>query len=64
MSEYEPKVKPSYHANLLSKNERDYYESICPKMRGAVIAGSIHSMANFMQRYYGKDVIIQICADV
>lgn len=27
-------------------------------MRGAVIAGSIHSMANFMQRYYGKDVII------
>ena len=44
--------------NLLSKNERDYYESICPQMRGAVIAGSIHSMANFMQRYYGKDVII------
>ncbi|MDE7414781.1 MAG: ATP-binding protein [Lachnospiraceae bacterium] len=44
--------------NLLSKNEKDYYESICPQTRGAVTAGAIHSMANFMQRYYGKDVII------
>ena len=44
--------------NLLSKNERDYYESICPQMRGTVTAGAIHSMVNFMRRYHGKDVII------
>ncbi len=44
--------------NLLSKQERDYYESICPQMREAVASGAVHSMAGFMQRYYGKDVII------
>lgn len=44
--------------NFLSKNERDYYESIQPEMRGAVASGAVHSLAGFMQRYYGKDVII------
>ncbi|MDE6053635.1 MAG: ATP-binding protein, partial [Lachnospiraceae bacterium] len=44
--------------NLMSKNERDYYEGICPQMKGTVTADAVHSMANFMQRYYGKDVII------
>lgn len=44
--------------NFLSKNERDYYESIQPEMRGAVAAGAVHSLAGFIQRYYGKDVII------
>lgn len=44
--------------NRLSKNERDYYESIKPGIRAAVAIGAVHSMSNFMQRYYGKDVII------
>lgn len=44
--------------NLLSKQERDYYESICPQMGEAVASGAIHSLAGFMQRYYDKDVII------
>lgn len=43
---------------LLSKQERDYYESICPQMGEAVASGAVHSMAGFMQRYYDKDVII------
>lgn len=44
--------------NLLSKQERDYYESICPQMGEAVASGAVHSLAGFMQRYYDKDVII------
>ncbi len=43
---------------LLSENEKAYYRSIQPGIRGAIAADTIHSMANFMQRYYGKDVII------
>ena len=44
--------------NLLSKKEKDYYESVCPQMKGAVASGAVHSMVNFMRRYYDKDVII------
>lgn len=44
--------------NLLSENERAYYNSIKPGIGDEVIAGSIRMMANFMQRYYGRDVII------
>ena len=44
--------------NLLSENERAYYNSIMPGIGDEVIAGSIRMMANFMQRYYGRDVII------
>ena len=44
--------------NLLSKKEREYYESVSPQMKGAVASDAVHSMANFMRRYYGKDVII------
>ncbi len=43
---------------LLSKNEREYYESIKPGMEITMTADAIHSMTNFMQRYYGKDVIV------
>lgn len=43
---------------LLSKNEREYYESIKPGMEITMAADAIHSMTNFMQRYYGKDVIV------
>lgn len=44
--------------DLLSENEKEYYKSIKVGMKDIVAAGSIHRMANFMQRYYGKDVII------
>lgn len=43
---------------LLSKNEREYYESIKPGMEITMAVDAIHSMTNFMQRYYGKDVIV------
>lgn len=43
---------------LLSKNEREYYESIKPGMEVTMAADAIHSMTNFMQRYYGKEVIV------
>lgn len=44
--------------DLLSSNEREYYEGIKPGMEARVASDAVHSMANFMQRYYGKDVII------
>ena len=44
--------------NLLSENEKTYYKNIKPGIKDEVAAGTIHSMADFMQRYYGKDVII------
>lgn len=43
---------------LLSGNEREYYESIKPGMDEKVASDAVHSMVNFMQRFYGKDVII------
>lgn len=44
--------------DLLSENEKEYYKSIKVGMKDIVAAGALHRMANFMQRYYGKDVII------
>lgn len=44
--------------DLLSGNEREYYENIKPGMDARVAADAVRSMANFMQRFYGKDVII------
>ncbi|MDE7478578.1 MAG: AAA family ATPase, partial [Lachnospiraceae bacterium] len=44
--------------NLLSENEKEYYKNIRRGMDDKVAAGAIHQMANFMHRYYGKDVII------
>ena len=40
--------------NILSEQERKYYESIGVGMDGKAAAGAIHAMAEFMQRYYGK----------
>ncbi|MDE7477565.1 MAG: ATP-binding protein [Lachnospiraceae bacterium] len=53
-------VQNSYllEATLLSENEKAYYNGIKPGMQGVVAADAIHSMANFLQRYYGKNVII------
>lgn len=44
--------------NLLSENEKTYYKSIRAGIEEEVAAGAIHAMADFMQRYYGKEVII------
>lgn len=44
--------------DLLSGNEKKYFESIQCGMGGEVAVDAIHSLSNFMQRYYGKDVII------
>lgn len=44
--------------NLLSENEKKYYKSIARGMGEEVAAGTMNAMANFMRRYYGKDVII------
>ena len=36
----------------------EYYKKIQPGIGGEVVSGAVHSMARFMQRYYGKEVII------
>lgn len=43
---------------LLSCNEREYFDHIKPGMAMQGAADAIHSLSNFMQRYYKKDVII------
>ncbi|MDE7477320.1 MAG: ATP-binding protein [Lachnospiraceae bacterium] len=44
--------------NFLSQNEQEYYKSIRFGMKAETAVGAIHSMADFMQRYYGRKVII------
>lgn len=44
--------------DLLSENEKEYYKNVKVGMKDIVAAGALHRMANFMQRCYGKDVII------
>lgn len=44
--------------DILSENEKKYYESIEPTMSREVIVHSINAMTNFLSRYYGKNVII------
>lgn len=43
---------------LLSKNEREYYQGIKTGIQDTIAAGAIHLMADFLQRYYSKKVII------
>ena len=44
--------------NLLNEKERKYYQGIEPGMSSELVTDAIHSMAGFMQRYYGQKVII------
>lgn len=44
--------------NLLSENEKKYYEGITIGMDAGLAVGAVQSMACFMQRYYGQKVII------
>lgn len=51
----------NYHlldGTLLNENEKEYFKSIKVGMQEEVAAGAVHSLAGFMRRYYGKDVII------
>lgn len=42
----------------LSPNEKKYFETVFPGMRGEIAAGAVNSLIGFLQRYYDKDVII------
>ena len=44
--------------DLLNENEKEYYKKIKPGMGEEIAADAINSMASFMKRQYGKDVII------
>lgn len=44
--------------DLFSENERVYYKSIKIGMDAELATDAIHSMAGFLQRYYGQKVII------
>lgn len=45
-------------SGLLSENEKEYYKNIKVGMGDEMAEGAVHSMTNFMRRYYDKDVII------
>ena len=44
--------------NLLSDAEKAYYQKICAGTAGKTVDGAVHSMSGFLQRYYGRNVII------
>ncbi len=44
--------------NLLSEKEKEYFQGIEPNMEKETAVNSINMLANFMSRYYGKNVII------
>lgn len=44
--------------NLLSQTEKEYYKSIKPGIGAAVAADAVRTLADFLQRYYDKKVII------
>lgn len=43
---------------LLSDAEKAYYQSVCSGTVRKILAGVVLSMSCFLQRYYGKNVII------
>jgi hypothetical protein len=44
--------------NLLSENEKEFYNSVKPDMPEMQMGDALNSLANFLSRYYGKKVII------
>lgn len=44
--------------DLLSESEQEYYKKMVPGTGAEIAADAIHTMAGFLQRYYGKKVII------
>jgi hypothetical protein len=44
--------------DLLSENEKEFYNSIKPDMPEKRIGDSLNSLSNYLSRYYGKKVII------
>lgn len=43
---------------MLSQTEKEYYKSIKPGIGAAVAADAVRTLADFLQRYYDKKVII------
>ncbi len=43
---------------LLSENEKNYFNGIVPGMKSSIAADAIHTLTNFLGRFYGKNVII------
>ncbi len=44
--------------NLLSEKEKNYFRKVQPGMDSSVASGAVNSITGFMQRYFGKNVII------
>ena len=44
--------------DTLSEKEKNYFESIEPKMGKEIAANAVNALANFLSRYYNEDVII------
>lgn len=44
--------------DLLSENEKEYFESVKPGMSDSVAADAINALSNFLSRCFGKKVII------
>lgn len=45
-------------SEILSENEKRYFEKIKPGMSSAIAADSINALSGFLSRYYSKNVII------
>lgn len=45
-------------ADLLAPQEKDYFRRICDTMSDAVASISMKRLAEYLSRYYGKNVII------
>lgn len=45
-------------SGMLDQNERAYFESITPEMESSVAVDAVNTLAGFLSRYYGRNVII------
>lgn len=43
---------------VLSSNEKNYFERIQPGIEEKVVFGSVNRLSNFLKRFYGREVII------
>ena len=45
-------------SGILDQNEKEYFESIRPEMESSVAVDAVNTLAGFLSRYYGRNVII------
>lgn len=45
-------------SDLLTENEKTYFQSITSGMEDATATWALHKMSDFLSRYYGKKVLI------